>query len=182
MAALRRVDGGGSTTRAEGLRLLAAGESDLHCGGIDDGLGLPGFLRRERFLDMTAGIVAWRGHPLLAGKVTEDDLVHSPWVDFDATAAPARRSPPCSNTSRTRMKTILRAGSGGLSVMADGPWLARLPLEPLGGLPGLELRPLDTAFGRHRYRAGFVARRAAGDLASFRLLVRTVSSIALGNL
>ena len=49
-----------------------------------------------------------------------------------------------------------------LSVMAGGPWLTRLPLEPLDWLPGLELRPLDTAFGRHRYRAGIVARRADG--------------------
>ena len=74
---------------------------------------------------------------------------------------------------------MLRAGAAGLSVMADGPWLALLPLELLHGLPGLELRPLDTAFGHHRYRVGFVARRTAGDLAPFRLLLRTVRRLAL---
>ena len=55
-----------TATRAEGLRLLARGETDLHCGGIDAGERLPDHLRRERFLDMSAGIVAWHGHPLLA--------------------------------------------------------------------------------------------------------------------
>ena len=58
-----------SATRAEGLRRLAGGDCDLHCGGVDTGEPLPAFLRRERFLDMTAGIVAWRDHPLFAGLV-----------------------------------------------------------------------------------------------------------------
>ena len=54
-----------TTTRAEGLHRLARGETDLHCGGIDRGVRLPDYLRRERFPDMTAGIVAGRGHPIL---------------------------------------------------------------------------------------------------------------------
>ena len=61
-----------TATRTEGLRLLASGESDLHCGGIDTGDLLPSSLRRERFLDMTAGIVAWRDHPLLSRDVRND--------------------------------------------------------------------------------------------------------------
>lgn len=46
-----------TTPWAEGIRLLANGESDIHCGGIDADEPLPQFLRRERFLDMTWGIV-----------------------------------------------------------------------------------------------------------------------------
>ena len=177
-----------TTTRTEGLRLLAAGESDLHCGGIDDGLGLPGFLRRERFLDMTAGIVAWHGHPLLAGKVTEDDLVRCPWVDFDATAAPApddfRPSLPAlfehlHQSTRTRVKTILRAGSGGLLVMAGSPYLAWLSLTFLERLPGALLKPVPVQFGRYSYRSGFVAGRAAEDFPSFRRLKAIVRESAL---
>ena len=71
-----------TTTRAEGLRLLADGESDLHSGGIDVAERLPEFLRRERFVDITAGIVTWCGHPLLATDVTLDDLAHCAWGDF----------------------------------------------------------------------------------------------------
>ena len=53
---------------AAGLRRLARGESDLHCGAVDAGAPLPAFLRRERVLDTTAGIVAHAEHPLLAGR------------------------------------------------------------------------------------------------------------------
>ena len=62
-----------AATRAEGLRLLAAGAADLHCGGVDTGERLPAFLRRERFVDLTAGIVAARRHPLLARAASLDD-------------------------------------------------------------------------------------------------------------
>ena len=48
----------------EGVRQLADGRCDLHCGGGDTGEALPAHLRRERFLDVTAGIVAGRTHPL----------------------------------------------------------------------------------------------------------------------
>ena len=72
-----------ATTSAEGLRRLAGGEGELHCGGIDAGEALPEFLRRERFLDMTAGIVAWRDHPLFAGTVAPENLARYPWIDYD---------------------------------------------------------------------------------------------------
>ena len=68
---------------AEGLRLLARGESDLHCGGFDAGDPLPAFLRRDSFLEVTAGIVAGEGHPLLDGNPAPDDLAAFPWIDFD---------------------------------------------------------------------------------------------------
>ena len=63
--------------------------------------------------------------------------------------------------------------------MAAVPWLARLPIELLERLRGLRLRPVDTRFGRQRYRAGFVARCPAEELAPFRLLERTVRETAL---
>ena len=52
------ADAGIERPCAERLRRLAGEHSDLHCGGIDDGELLPASLRRERFVDMTAGIVA----------------------------------------------------------------------------------------------------------------------------
>ncbi|MYG28129.1 MAG: LysR family transcriptional regulator [Boseongicola sp. SB0677_bin_26] len=79
-----------SAPRAVGLRRLAAGEADLHCGGVDEGEALPGFLRRESFLELTAGIVAWRGHPLLDGPVRLGDLARHPWIDFDWQATSER--------------------------------------------------------------------------------------------
>ena len=99
-----------TATRVEGLRLLAEGRSDLHCGGIDSGEALPTHLRRERFLDMTAGIVAWRGHPLLGREITDDDLARSPWTDYDAPAmaapgASAGRRLPVSSNASTRART-----------------------------------------------------------------------------
>ena len=164
-----------TATRAEGLRLLARGETDLHCGGIDGGERLPDFLRRERFLDMTAGIVAWRDHPLLAREVTADDLVRSAWIDVDAPAAPAENLPSLAaileqlyETTHTRANTILRSGSAGLFLIAGGPYLAWLSLTFLERLPGLSIRPLPVTIGRYTYRSGFVARRSAEDLPPFR--------------
>ena len=75
--------------------------------------------------------------------------------------------------------TLLRAGAAGLFLMAAVPWLARLPIELLERLRGLRLRPIDTRFGRQRYRARFVARCPAEELAPFRLLERTVRETAL---
>ena len=65
---------------------------------------------------------------------------------------------------------MLRAGAAALLPMAAGPWLARLPLELLDRLAEPRPRPLSTRFGRQRYRAGFIARRSAEDLAPFRAL------------
>ena len=119
-----------TATRTEGLRLFASGESDLHCGGIDTGDLLPSSLRRERFLDMIAGIVAWRNYPLLSRKVRSDDLARCPWIDFDA---PARTVPgdgrpslralleQLHETIHTRVKTIIRAGTAGIFSWRMGP-------------------------------------------------------------
>lgn len=176
-----------TTTRAEGLRLLEAGRSDLHAGGIDTGELLPAFLRRERFVDVTAGIVAARDHPLLEGRVTERDLVRYPWVDFDA-AATARATPRPSlatildrlyRTTHTRVGTIVRAGAAGLLLMASGPYLAWLSLTFLERLPGRFLRPLPLEFGRYRYRSGFVVRRSCEDLPPFRRFVTILRETAL---
>ena len=93
-----RIDG---VTRAEGMRRLADADCDLHCGGIDEDEPLPEFLRRERFLDMTAGVVAWHGHPLLGGPVAPEDLARYPWIDFDW-PAPASR-----DESRPSLAAIL---------------------------------------------------------------------------
>ena len=85
-----------TASRAVGLRRLEDGESDLHCGGIDEGERLPDFLRRERFLELTTGVVASHESPLLSRTVTEEDLIHSPWVDCDPPATGPRGNDPSS--------------------------------------------------------------------------------------
>lgn len=106
-----------TATRAEWLHRLARGETDLHCGGIDNAERLPDYLRRERLLDMTAGIFAWRGHPLLAREISARDLVRAAWIDIDAPAAPAPGEDLPSlaallehlhESTHTRARTILR--------------------------------------------------------------------------
>ena len=177
-----------TATRAEGLRLLARGETDLHCGGIDAGERLPDFLRRERFLDMTAGIVARRDHPLLAREATAGDLVRSAWIDVDAPAAPAPGEGLPSlaalleqlhETTHMRVNTILRSRSAGLFLIASGPYLAWLSLTFLERLPGLSIRPLPVEIGRYSYRSGFVARRSAEDLPPFRRFEAILRDTAL---
>ena len=177
-----------TATRAEGLRRLADGATDLHCGGIDGDEPLPNFLRRERFLDMTAGVVASSGHPLLGAKVTRRDLSRYPWIDFDwpATPPPGDGRPSLGTlleglgeTVPTRARTVLRADTAGLLLMADGPYLAWLSLTFLDLLPGGFLQPLPVRFGRFHYRTGFVVRRSAEDLAPMRKLEAIVRETAL---
>ena len=179
----------GSATRAEGLRRLADGDCDLHCGGIDADEPLPAFLRRERFLDMTAGIVAWRDHPLFAGTVAPKDLARYPWIDFDWPApASLDETRPSLAAILAQLRgegaagivTVLRLGAAGLFALATGPWLAWLSTELLKRLPGGLVRPLPVEFGRYRYRSGFVARRSAEDLPPFRALEQAVRDTALG--
>ncbi len=174
----------------EGVRRLADGKSDLHCGGIDTGEALPAFLRRERFVDVTAGIVSASEHPLQAARPKPRDLVRWPWIDVDGPAGaggdvgdrPSLAGVLDELRERTgrSVRAIVRAGSAGLALLAAGPWLAWLPLELLDRLPGAPLRALPLAFGRRRYRTGFVARRAAENLAPFRMLEEAVRDAALG--
>ena len=174
-----------TATWREGVRLLADGRSDLHCGGIDTGEVLPPFLRRERFLDVTAGIVAARDHPLLAAAPRIRDLAGWPWIDVDGPGdgdQPSLAGVLDKLRDRTGRpgRAVVRTRSAGLSLLATGPWLAWLPIELLERLPGVPLKALPLAFGRRRYRTGFVARRAAEDLAPFRMLEAAVRSAALG--
>ena len=172
----------------EGVRRLADGRSDLHCGGIDTGEVLPAFLRRDRFVGVTAGVVAARDHPLLAARPKPRDLAGWPWIDLDRPSRPDSGGQPSlaaifdelSRRTGRRVRPVVRAGSVGLSLLAAGPWLAWLPLELLDRLPGVPLAPLPLAFGRHSYRTGFVARRAAEDLAPFRMLEDAVRAATLG--
>ena len=173
---------------SEGVRLLADGAGDLHFGGADGGQRLPGFLRREPLLRLTAGIVARRGHPLHGARPAPEDLVRSPWLDCDASAhtAPEERGPSLAGVleqlrERTgeRAGPVLRAGAAGLLLLAEGPWLSWLPLAFLARLPALGVAPLAVRLGRRRYRSGLVARRAAEDLAPVRLFEEIVREIAL---
>ena len=167
-----------TTPWAEGVRLLANGDSDIHCGGIDSDESLPQFLRRERFLDMTWGIVAHKDHPLHTETVSDDALAEYPWIDFDAPMRPpkGRGGPSLVNVldqlhERTgrRVKSVVRSGSAGLFLMGTGPYLSWLSLPFLERMPGLSLRPLPVAFGSHSYRVGIVSRRSSEDLSPFGL-------------
>ena len=176
------------TTRAEGLRRLVNGQSDLHCGGIDNDERVPDYLRRERFLEMTAGIVANQDHPLLNAHVTYADLVVWPWIDYDVSYVPV--SDPAQSSlkdlldelyqlTKVQARTIVRNGNGSLLLMASGPYLTRLPLAFLDRIPGLVLAPIPIAFGQVRYHSGFVVRRSAEDLAPFRRFITILRRTAL---
>ena len=173
----------------DGVRRLADGRSDLHCGGLDTGESLPAHLRREPFLDVTGGIVAANGHPLHADGPEPRDLAGWPWIDFDGPDGGDAGGDGPSLTAvldelreltGRPVRAVVRAGSAGLTLLADGPWLAWLPLDLLDRLPGTPLRALPLAFGRRGYRTGFVARRSAEDLEPFRMLETAVRDAALG--
>ncbi|MDE0407604.1 MAG: LysR family transcriptional regulator [Alphaproteobacteria bacterium] len=173
-----------SASWREGVRLLADGGSDLHIGGVDTGEALPGFLRRERFIELTAGVAAARDHPLHAARPGPRELAGWPWIDLDGQApgdgpSLAALLDEIGRRARRRVRPVLRANSTGLLLLATGPWLAWLPLDLLDALPGPPVAPLPLAFGRRRYRTGFVTRRSAEDHAPFRLLQQTVRERAL---
>lgn len=171
----------------EGIRLLANGDSDLHCGGIGGNEPLPQFLRSERFLDMTWGIVADKNHPLHTVTPSEEALADYPWIDFDA---PLRTDAANGRPGLTgildqlydrtgrRVKTVTRAGSAGLSLMSDGPYLSWLSLTYLDRLPGQPIKPLPVAFGTYRHRTGMISRRSADDLSPFGLFRDIVRDVA----
>ncbi len=170
-----------SAGRAEGLRLLDAGDSDLHCGGIDDRRRLPNHLRRETLPPVTMGVAAHRHHPLQAHGATAEALADWPWVDCIADALPsggpdADLASPDGLLDRLHARTgrrtesIVRAGPAGLALMTAGPYLAWLPLELLVRLPGRPLSPLPLRFGRRRCPTGLVLRRSAESLAPVRML------------
>ena len=180
---------------AQGVHLLEGGESDLHCGGVDDGQPLPAHLRREPLLKLTAGIVARRDHPLQRARPTPGDLVRSPWLDWldgyrsARTRAAAPKASLDAVLQRLHERTGERAGpvflagaAAGLRLLAEGPWLSWFPLAFLARSPELGLKPLPLTFGRRRYRTGLVARRAAEDLAPVRLLEDLVRDIAIEQL
>ena len=176
------------TTRAEGLRRLAHGGTDLHCGGVDNGERVPDYLRRERFLEVTAGIVANQDHPLLTRRINYSDLAACPWIDFDPSNMPAPEPVQTSLTglltqlyqhTNAQTRTIVRNGAGSLLLMASGPYLTRLPLAFLDRIPSLVLAPLPIKFGRIRYHSGFVVRRSAEDLPPFRRFVAILRRSAL---
>ena len=179
-----------TTPRAEGIRLLTSGESDLHCGGIDVDEPLPQFLRRERFLNMTWGVVAHRDHPLHSGTVSDDALADYPWIDYDAPLRPAngRGGPALASVldqlhERTgrRVKSVVRAGSAGLYLMGTGPYLSWLSLTFLEKLPGHLLKPLPVDFGSYHQRGGIVSRRSSEDLTPFGLFREIVREEASGD-
>ena len=178
-----------TATRGEGIVLLANAQSDLHCGGIDTGEALAPFLAREPLAPLPWGIVAHRDHPLHARHVTSEDLADHPWIDYDAPATTmADRDRPSlarvldtvyHSTGRCA-RTIVRAGSSGLFLMATGPYLSWLSLAFLERLSGLHLTPLGVDLGRDRFQTGFVSRRSAATLAPFRRFKAIVRDVALG--
>ena len=177
-----------TTSFAEGIRRLAAGESDLHCGGLDTNEPLPPFIARDRFIDVTAGVVAHKDHPLHTGTPTIDDLADYPWIDYGPPPqartpndgpSPGRVLDGLYEHTGKRVATLIRTSSTGLFPMATGPYLAWLPLTFLERLPDLFLKALQVEFARVRYRAGVAFRRSANDLAPVRRFREIVKETAL---
>ena len=111
--------------RPQGIRLLTEGATDLHCGGIEAGEPLPPFLRRDSFVEVEAGIVARKGHPLHA----------------DSTRTPGSKTSPAGRGStttvrrrRTAMPVAGRRSQGycttSMSAPADGRGPSSAPLPP----------------------------------------------------
>ena len=98
--------------RVEGLRLLEAGDSELHCGGIDDGERLPDQLRHEPLPPVTLGIVARRNHPLLAAGAA---LADWPWVDCAADTVLIGARVRCRSARQTIDLAELRGVNGACS-------------------------------------------------------------------
>ena len=67
------------------------------------------------------------------------------------------------------MKTVTRAGSAGLFLMAAGPYLSWLSLTFLERLSGHPLKPLPVSIGTYRHRTGMVSRRSSDDMSPFGL-------------
>ena len=113
-----------SAGRAEGLRLVDAGDCDLHCDGNDDRRRLPDHLRRETLPPVTMGVAAHLHHPLQAGAATPEALADWPWVDCIANALPFGGPDPDPASPETfldrlhahtgrRAASVVRAGAAG---------------------------------------------------------------------
>ena len=164
---------------AEGLRRLADGDSDLHCGAVDAGAPLPRFLRREHVLDITAGIVAGEGHPLLAARPAVGDLVGYPWIDYGGPEPPGTAA----RTSPSSLPTVLdgavsfvhrKAGSDPRAALADtgrAVLLSELAAAARCGSPGL---PYQTR-GRSLRQAGWPQLRRFRPPAAQRVRYETVT-------
>lgn len=101
----------------ESLRLLANGESDLHSGvSTSANSCLPTYLRRERLLDLTAGIGGGEGHALLDDYPGLRQRSNYPWIDFAPPAGPALY-----RETGKRVTMVLWAGAAGLFLITAGP-------------------------------------------------------------
>ena len=117
---------------------------------------------------MRISVVSASGRPdhsgdrLLDASPAPADLAACPWIDFDR-PRPAGVLPATPDAERPgldsvlerlfrdtgrRVATILRAGAAGLFPMAQGRWLAWLPLDFLDRMNGLRLKPLPVSIGR----------------------------------
>ena len=129
----------------EGVRLLGDGRSDLHCGGPDTGEALPARLRRERFLDVTGGVVAASGHPLHAAGPEPRDLAGAPGPGRGRPVARLAAARPARPAARN-------AAEGPAPRLRPTPLPRRLRRPPLGRGSGpfrmLEHSVRDAALGR----------------------------------
>ena len=91
------------------------------------------FLRRERFIELTAGIVADDGHPLLTRRPALRDLFGYPWTDCDAPAftVPAAVPPGGAEASLDPVLERLFRETG--RPRADNPPRRRCRSPPEGG-------------------------------------------------
>ena len=150
--------------------LLADGCIDLYCGimGSDD---LFPNLRCDALPDMTAGIAARRGHPLLDRMPTWEDLAGYPWIVFGTVPDDEGESllDEIRRHAGRSVQRVVRCGPDGLHLLQAGNYLAVLPLEYLDRVPGGFLAPLRGGPGTRRIRAGILSRRSESSLPAGRL-------------
>ena len=134
-------------------------------------------LWRERLVDVTAGIVAARGHTLHAAKPEPRELAAWLWIDFDGLAAAGASRPSLvavldelRGLTGRPVRAVLRAGSGGRSRPSPAAHrkVGRRPCTVHGAFVARRNRVFPSCLGFRPFRTG----RAKGSGVSERPLRR----------
>ena len=157
---------------------LINGSIDLHCGGFDNDLPLPQFLKRERMMSMEVGVMANASHPIFnKKKPTYNDLVAYPWLAYMGENAllTVRYKPMLTRVldeiykkCGKRVNSIVQCDASGLFLMGTAPYLALLAVNCTSKFAGHQLRQVPLDFAQKQFQAGVVARRSIESTSAFR--------------
>ena len=170
---------------SDAMEDLINGVSDLHCGGFDNDLPLPQFLKRECMMSMKLGVVANAAHPIFyKNKPTYDDLAEYPWLAYMGENALVGKNAlfttddndiPLVNTvleelyekCGKRVSSIVRCDISGLFLMGTAPYLSYLAVLNASNFAGQQLREVPLDFTPRHIEAGIVARRSIESTSAF---------------